>query len=71
MIKPRDFYNCLINNNFDFFTGVPDSLLKELCFYGLDSNEQGMFFTFGDLQDYFVEEIWKTEIENFENEIVR
>ena len=31
MIKPRDFYNCLINNNFDFFTGVPDSLLKELC----------------------------------------
>ena len=31
MINPRDFYNCLINNNFDFFTGVPDSLLKELC----------------------------------------
>lgn len=31
MIKPLDFYNCLIENQFDFFAGVPDSLLKELC----------------------------------------
>lgn len=31
MINPKCFYNCLINNGFDFFTGVPDSLLKELC----------------------------------------
>lgn len=31
MINPKEFYNCLINNSFDFFTGVPDSLLKELC----------------------------------------
>ncbi len=31
MINPKEFYNCLVNNNFDFFAGVPDSLLKELC----------------------------------------
>ena len=31
MINPEDFYNCLIEHQFDFFTGVPDSLLKELC----------------------------------------
>jgi phosphonopyruvate decarboxylase len=31
MINPKSFYNCLVNNDFDFFTGVPDSLLKELC----------------------------------------
>lgn len=31
MIEPISFYNCLIKYNFDFFTGVPDSLLKELC----------------------------------------
>ncbi len=31
MIDPKKFYKSLINNNFDFFVGVPDSLLKELC----------------------------------------
>lgn len=31
MIDPEKFYRCLIQNQFDFFTGVPDSLLKELC----------------------------------------
>ncbi|MBW8000497.1 MAG: phosphonopyruvate decarboxylase [Planctomycetes bacterium] len=31
-IKPLDFYNLLSENNIDFFTGVPDSLLKEFCF---------------------------------------
>ena len=31
MINTKDFYNTLIDNNFDFFTGVPDSLLKEFC----------------------------------------
>lgn len=31
MIDTLDFYNTLIQNNFTFFTGVPDSLLKELC----------------------------------------
>ena len=30
-IKPIDFYNILSENNIDFFTGVPDSLLKEFC----------------------------------------
>ena len=31
MINTKDFYNTLIDYNFDFFTGVPDSLLKEFC----------------------------------------
>lgn len=31
MIDTKDFYNTLIDYNFDFFTGVPDSLLKEFC----------------------------------------
>ena len=30
-IKPLDFYNQLAQNGIKFFTGVPDSLLKELC----------------------------------------
>ena len=31
MIDPRKFVECLQSNNVDFFTGVPDSLLKEFC----------------------------------------
>ncbi len=31
MINTKDFYKTLISNKFDFFTGVPDSLLKEFC----------------------------------------
>lgn len=31
MVDTVSFYNYLVNNNLDFFTGVPDSLLKELC----------------------------------------
>lgn len=31
MINPKEFYDCLDKYNFDFFTGVPDSLLKEFC----------------------------------------
>lgn len=31
MINTKEFYETLINNDFSFFTGVPDSLLKELC----------------------------------------
>ena len=31
-ISPLDFFNILTDNNIDFFTGVPDSLLKEFCF---------------------------------------
>ncbi len=30
-IDTVDFYKTLCENEFDFFTGVPDSLLKELC----------------------------------------
>ena len=31
MVDTVDFYNYLVNHDLDFFTGVPDSLLKELC----------------------------------------
>ncbi|MBQ4529644.1 MAG: phosphonopyruvate decarboxylase [Lachnospiraceae bacterium] len=31
MIDPKEFYDSLLKNKFHFFTGVPDSLLKELC----------------------------------------
>jgi len=30
-IKPTDFYDQLASHGVDFFTGVPDSLLKEFC----------------------------------------
>jgi phosphonopyruvate decarboxylase len=30
-INPIDFYNRLVKNEINFFTGVPDSLLKEFC----------------------------------------
>ncbi len=31
MVDTVAFYEYLVNHNLDFFTGVPDSLLKELC----------------------------------------
>lgn len=31
MIEPKKFYESLVRNGFDFFAGVPDSLLKEFC----------------------------------------
>ena len=31
MLDPQEFVDCLRKNAVDFFTGVPDSLLKELC----------------------------------------
>lgn len=31
MIDTLDFYNCLCQRKMDFFAGVPDSLLKNLC----------------------------------------
>lgn len=31
MINTKDFYECLNKNNIDFFCGVPDSLLKDIC----------------------------------------
>lgn len=33
MINTADFFNSLKNNNISFFTGVPDSLLKDICAY--------------------------------------
>ncbi|NHZ84975.1 MAG: phosphonopyruvate decarboxylase [Planctomycetia bacterium] len=30
-IQPLQFFQLLVNNNVEFFTGVPDSLLKQLC----------------------------------------
>ena len=33
MIKPKIFFEHLKKKGVDFFTGVPDSLLKDLCFY--------------------------------------
>lgn len=37
MINPQNFYNWLINNQVDFFSGVPDSLLKNICAYITDN----------------------------------
>ncbi len=37
MIKPEDFYNVLVENGIDFFAGVPDSLLKDICAYITDN----------------------------------
>lgn len=37
MISPKLFYDELNNHGVDFFTGVPDSLLKSLCAYIADN----------------------------------
>ncbi len=37
MIHPKTFYDLLIKNGTDFFAGVPDSLLKNLCAYITDN----------------------------------
>ena len=37
MIRPTYFYELLIKNGTDFFAGVPDSLLKNLCAYITDN----------------------------------
>lgn len=36
MIPCKDFYNLLIQYDIDFFTGVPDSTLKDFCSYVFD-----------------------------------
>ena len=41
MLSPRDFYDCLQDAGFDYFTGVPDSLLKHFCAYVSDNAGQG------------------------------
>ena len=38
MIKPDDFYESLLSCKVDFFTGVPDSLLKNICSYISDNS---------------------------------
>ena len=40
MIKPESFYNTLAQHGMDFYTGVPDSLLKNLCAYITDHAEK-------------------------------
>ncbi|PKP08786.1 MAG: phosphonopyruvate decarboxylase [Bacteroidetes bacterium HGW-Bacteroidetes-4] len=37
MIRPENFYKWLIGNQVDFFCGVPDSLLKDICAYITDN----------------------------------
>ena len=38
MINPSNFYNALKTSGVDFFTGVPDSLLKSFCAYVTDNS---------------------------------
>jgi len=40
MISCQKFYDFLIKNNIDFFTGVPDSLLKDFCAYITDNTPE-------------------------------
>ncbi|NLZ38093.1 MAG: phosphonopyruvate decarboxylase [Firmicutes bacterium] len=37
MLQPADFYHLLAKHNIRFFTGVPDSLLKDFCAYVTDN----------------------------------
>ena len=37
MIDTKSFFECLIENNITFFSGVPDSLLKNICAYISDN----------------------------------
>lgn len=41
MIRPETFYGWLAENHIDFFSGVPDSLLKDICAYITDHTGQG------------------------------
>ncbi len=38
-VDPAEFYNLLIANKINFFTGVPDSLLKDFCGYISDNHD--------------------------------
>ena len=40
MINPKDFYNSLQREGIKFFTGVPDSLLKDFCAYVTDNTPE-------------------------------
>ena len=37
MLDPRDLFELLIENDIRFFSGVPDSLLKNFCAYVSDN----------------------------------
>lgn len=37
MIQPKDFIDCLLAGGVEFYAGVPDSLLKNLCAYITDN----------------------------------
>ena len=37
MVEPKQFFDCLVKNGINFFSGVPDSLLKNICNYITDS----------------------------------
>lgn len=38
-LDPKDFYQCLSKNGVHFYTGVPDSLLKDFCGYVTDNTD--------------------------------
>lgn len=40
MIRPEHFYNTLKRLGIDFYTGVPDSLLKDICAYITDNADR-------------------------------
>lgn len=40
MIRPETLYGWLAGNNIEFFSGVPDSLLKDICAYITDNAPQ-------------------------------
>ena len=40
MISPKFFYDTLVSNGIDFYAGVPDSLLKNLCAYITDHADE-------------------------------
>jgi len=44
-IDPADFYNCLKKNGVEFFTGVPDSLLKDIGGYIYDHEDENHVIT--------------------------
>lgn len=37
MLEPKYFFSLLADNGIDFFSGVPDSLLKDFCSYVIDN----------------------------------
>lgn len=45
MINTKEFYDTLIENNFDYFVGVPDSLLKDLCLCITDNSKDNHIIT--------------------------